>query len=71
MLRLMSEKPSLGIVGDQIGTPTWAAGLANMCWKSVDAKLSGAHHWSDAGVASWYDFAVAIKKTGLRLGLLS
>ena len=71
MLRLMSEKPSLGIVGDQIGTPTWAAGLANMCWKSVDAKLSGVHHWSDAGVASWYDFAVAIKKTGLRLGLLS
>ena len=71
MLRLMSEKPSLGIVVDQIGTPTWAAGLASMCWKSVDAKLSGAHHWSDAGVASWYDFAVAIKKTGLRLGLLT
>lgn len=71
MLRLMSEKPNLGIVVDQIGTPTWAAGLANMCWQSIDTKLSGAHHWSDAGVASWYDFAVAIKKIGLRLGLLS
>lgn len=71
MLRLMSEKPNLGIVVDQIGTPTWAAGLADICWKSVDAKLSGAHHWSDAGVASWYDFAVAIKKIGLHLGLLT
>ena len=71
MLRLMSEKPSLGIVVDQIGTPTWAAGLADICWKSVDTKLSGIHHWSDAGVASWYDFAVAIKKIGLSLGLLA
>lgn len=71
MLRLMSEKPELGVVGDQIGTPTWAKGLAEVCWQAVEKKIEGLYHWSDAGVASWYDFAVAIQRLGIEQGLLS
>ncbi len=70
MLRLMAEKPALGVVGDQVGTPTWAKGLAEACWATLDQKLEGVYHWTDAGVASWYDFAVAIQRAGISLGLL-
>jgi len=70
MLRLMSERDELGIVTDQIGTPTSAKGLARMIWLSMDAGLTGIHHWTDAGVASWYDFAVAIYEEAKALGLL-
>ena len=71
MLKLMKEKNSLNIVDDQIGTPTWAYGLSKVIWKFVDKKISGVFHWTDAGVASWYDFAVAIQKEALALGLIS
>ena len=84
MLRLMSEKEQLGIVGDQVGTPTWAAGLANMLWalvaKTSDNTINEQHssannslilNWTDAGVASWYDFAVAIQELAVEQGLLS
>lgn len=71
MLRLMSERNELGIVSDQIGTPTWAHGLALTVWQAMDARLEGMYHWTDAGVASWYDFAVAIYEEAKVLGLLS
>lgn len=70
MLRLMREKSVLRIVSDQMGTPTWANGLAEVCWSTVAARLKGKFHWSDAGVASWYDFAVAIQWLALDKGLL-
>ena len=70
MLRLMSERESLGIVADQIGSPTWAHGLAQAIWQSIERKLHGTHHWTDAGVASWYDFAQAIFDEARALGLL-
>lgn len=71
MLRLMAERDSLNVVWDQVGTPTWARGLAQALWAAVDRpQLSGILHWSDAGVCSWYDFAVAIAEEGFRLGLL-
>ncbi|MFL0800328.1 MAG: dTDP-4-dehydrorhamnose reductase [Agarilytica sp.] len=70
MLRLMDEKPALGVVGDQVGTPTWAKGLAEACWAALDQNLEGVYHWTDTGVASWYDFAIAIQRLGLSLGLL-
>ena len=72
MLRLMAEKPQLGVVYDQVGTPTWAAGLANWLW-AVAAKpqVSGMYHWTDAGVASWYDFAVAIQELAIEKGMLA
>lgn len=84
MLRLMSEKEQLGIVGDQVGTPTWAAGLAGMLWalvaKTSDNTINEQHsnannslilNWTDAGVASWYDFAVAIQELAVEQGLLA
>lgn len=71
ILRLAKEKPQIGVVADQIGSPTWAKGLADWLW-AVAAKpdVRGAFHWSDAGVASWYDFAVAIQELGRAKGLL-
>ncbi len=70
MLRLMKEKESLGVVADQIGSPTFVAGLAEACWAFMQKELFGMHHWTDAGVASWYDFAVAIQEEACALKLL-
>jgi dTDP-4-dehydrorhamnose reductase len=67
----MREQPSIGVVEDQIGTPTWARGLAQALWKAVEVEaLRGILHWTDAGAASWYDFALAIQEESLALGLL-
>ncbi len=72
MLRLMSEREELGIVADQVGSPTSARTLARAVWQfQAQPQLNGIYHWTDAGVASWYDFAVAIMEEALALGLLS
>jgi dTDP-4-dehydrorhamnose reductase len=72
MLRLMREKEQLSVVCDQIGTPSWAAGIASAIWGLVEAQApGGVYHWTDLGVASWYDFAVAIQDEALARGLLS
>jgi dTDP-4-dehydrorhamnose reductase len=71
MLRLMAEKPELGVIDDQIGTPTWARDLAKACIYAIKNRISGVHHWTDNGVASWYDFAVAIQSLALEKGLLT
>lgn len=71
MLKLMRERPSLAVVCDQIGTPTWAPGLARVIWGLVQRDARGTFHHCDAGVASWYDFAVAIQEEALALGLLA
>jgi dTDP-4-dehydrorhamnose reductase len=70
MLRLMAEKPELGVIDDQIGSPTWARDLAKACIYAIKNQVSGVHHWTDNGVASWYDFAVAIQSLALEKGLL-
>jgi dTDP-4-dehydrorhamnose reductase len=71
MLRLMREKEQLSVVCDQIGTPTWAAGIAAAIWGLIEAGApGGVYHWTDLGVASWYDFAVAIQDEALARGLL-
>jgi dTDP-4-dehydrorhamnose reductase len=71
MLHLMRTRTSIGVVSDQVGTPTWAHRLAQALWCAVEQSLvSGTVHWTDAGVASWYDFAVAIQEEALGLGLL-
>jgi dTDP-4-dehydrorhamnose reductase len=72
MLRLMRERDQVRVVGDQIGTPTWATGIAQAVWGLIDAAApAGVYHWTDLGVASWYDFAVAIQDEALERGLLS
>lgn len=67
MIRLMGERPSLNVVGDQIGTPTYAADLAvaimhMVAQKAAGNRHSGIYHYSNSGAISWYDFAVAIAK---------
>ena len=70
MLRLMEERDELRVVRDQIGAPTWATGLARTLWGLVTDGTGGVYHHSDAGIASWFDFAVAIQEEALALGLL-
>ncbi len=70
MLRLMSEKEKLGIIVDQVGTPTWTNSLARAAWKILELRLSGIYNWSDSGVASWCDFAVAIQEDAFELGMI-
>jgi len=70
MLRLMRERPELRVVADQIGTPTHAASLARALWGLAAAGADGIWHYTDAGVASWYDFAVAIAEEAHALKLI-
>lgn len=70
MLRLMAERPEVRVVADQIGTPTYAPGLASALWTMAAKGTTGIHHYTDAGACSWYDFAVAIQEEGLAAGLL-
>ena len=70
MLRLMQERNEIGVIADQVGTPTWANSFAHAIWQAIDKNTTGIHHWSDAGVASWYDFAYAIMEESVVLGLL-
>jgi dTDP-4-dehydrorhamnose reductase len=71
MLRVMNASGSVRVVADQVGSPTAACALAETLWKIVqNPDIRGIHHWTDAGVASWYDFAVAIAEEGARLGLV-
>jgi len=72
MLRLMRERPEIRVVCDQIGAPTWASSAAAAIWGLIDANAAGGiYHWTDLGVASWYDFAVAIQEEAQIRGLLT
>lgn len=70
MLRLMVERPEVRVVADQVGTPTHAASLAAAIWQLAQSGASGIHHFTDAGIASWYDFAVAIQEEAIASGVL-
>ena len=92
MLRLMNEREEIGVIADQIGSPTWARSLAVALWRVAElgddtdfapeaaadtmggadegARRAGLLHWSGAGVASWYDLAVAVLEEGGALGLV-
>ena len=77
MLRLGKEKPELGVIFDQIGTPTYARDLAKAVMAIIAyscssqdndmQKVAGIYHFSDEGVCSWYDFTKAIHRlAGIR-----
>jgi dTDP-4-dehydrorhamnose reductase len=68
MLRLMEEKDEVGVVNDQLGSPTYAADLAEAilyiisnCKKQIE-NSPGIFHYSNKGIISWYEFALAIKE---------
>jgi dTDP-4-dehydrorhamnose reductase len=70
MLRLMRERPLVRVVADQFGTPTAVGGLAHAIWRAIDRGSTGVLHWTDAGAASWYDFAEAIRRIGQSRGIV-
>jgi dTDP-4-dehydrorhamnose reductase len=70
MLRLMRGGEPIRVVADQIGSPTYAPGLAWALWRLAEQGETGIFHYTDSGVASWYDFAVAIQEEALAAGLL-
>lgn len=71
MLRRLAEHSEVRVVADQVGSPTSADHLAAALWRLVRLGASGIHHFTNSGVASWYDFAVAIAEEGLAAGLLN
>ncbi len=75
MMRLMNDRPQIGVVYDQVGAPTYAVDLAaaildiiSTTAESPDAWVAGVYHYSNRGKISWYDFACAIKN---RIGATS
>lgn len=64
MLRLMNEREEIGVVADQIGTPTYARDLAQAIMDIVSAPefVMGVYHYSNEGTISWHEFAVAVKE---------
>lgn len=83
MLRLGAEREELRVVADQVGTPTWAAEIARAITalskqfltpptdttSTTSANLSGIYHFTNSGITSWYDFAVAIFEEAKSLGV--
>jgi len=70
ILRLAHDRDKLTVVDDQIGTPTFTADLAHAIEQLITTNASGIYHFTNEGVASWYDFAVAIVEEGKQHGLL-
>ena len=75
ILKLHQTKTFLQVVNDQIGCPTSTSTLAQVCWKLIEnweknESLPFIIHYSDAGVGSWYDVAVAISQISQDLGLI-
>jgi len=71
MLRLGNETDELGVIFDQVGTPTYARDLAKTCLEILTgvnsariSKNGNLYHYSNEGVASWYDFAISIIELG-------
>ena len=76
ILELLKNKDEIKVVSDQIGAPTTTFSLAEYCWKIICLSKENGYipnilHYTNSGVASWYDIAVAIKEIGLELGLLN
>ena len=63
MIRLGNERPELGVIADQIGTPTYARDLARIIMTAISKGIQpGIYHFTNEGVASWYDFTKAIHR---------
>ena len=79
ILDLIKNNKSLRVVSDQYSSPTSTKTLSNACWELLkkyeieitkEKNLPHIFHWSDSGIASWYDVAVAIQEIGLSNNLI-
>ncbi len=68
ILRLAAERETLRVVDDQIGTPSWTGDITRAIQALIAAKATGTYHFTNEGVASWYDFAVEIVASAKQLG---
>ena len=78
ILKLYNEKSSFPVVADQVGCPTSTYSLSKTCWDILlhDTQvhktcLPGIMHWTDAGVATWFDLAYSIGEIGKEIGLIN
>jgi dTDP-4-dehydrorhamnose reductase len=71
ILRIMRTEAPPRVVVDQVGTPTSAESVAAVIWNIIGMpEMNGIHHWTDTGIASRYDFALAIAEEATALGVL-
>ena len=71
MIELLNARDEVGVVADQFGRPTSADSLAKAILMFVEhPNMTGLYHWTDAGSASWFDFAKVIELFGRRHGLV-
>ena len=76
MLRLGAERDEIRVVADQVGTPTWACDIASSLAilgqkvheQGAPSPLTGIYNFTSSGIASWYDFAIAIFEEAKQLG---
>lgn len=68
ILRVAGEREELRVVDDQIGTPSWTRDIATAMLALIRNNISGIYHFTNEGVASWYDFALAIVEMGAEAG---
>lgn len=71
MLRLMQSQSKLRVVADQFGTPTAASSIAQATWAALEHDVTGLYHFTDSGVATWYDFACQIERIARQRGIIS
>lgn len=69
MLRLASDRDELRVIDDQLGSPSWTADIANAMWSLISGSAAGTYHFSNEGVASWYDFAQAVLEIARQSGI--
>lgn len=68
ILRLAAERDALGVIDDQVGCPTWTRDIAAAIGVLIGADAEGTYHYTNEGVASWYDLATAIVEEGRSVG---
>lgn len=69
MLKLGADREEIRVVADQIGSPTWTGNIAHVIAQMISSSdIAGTYHYTNSGVASWYDFAVAIFEEAHQLG---
>ena len=70
MMGLFRSRDEIGVVDDQIGSPTWGPSLAEGIVELLRHSVSGVVHYTDSGQASWWEFAKAIYETANKVGLI-